>query len=89
MKPIPIKNMTIERLRVEYANLTGHIDLRDMHISQLQAENKELKAKLAYIDKHFTCPCDSKPSGCGDNPNELCGLKQIVIGKWTPPEVQE
>lgn len=53
-------------------------------MATLQAENKKLREGLAYIDKHFTCPCDSQPSGCGDSPNKLCGLKQIVIGRWNP-----
>ena len=25
----------------------------------------ELEGALEYIDKHFTCNCDSQPSGCG------------------------
>ncbi len=40
---------------------------------------KELEAAFAFIDKHFTCPCDSQPSGCGD---EICGFKRIVTGDF-------
>jgi hypothetical protein len=53
-----------------------------------ELERDKLKAGMEYIDKHFTCPCDSQPRGCGDEPKELCGLKQIVIGYWQPPALQ-
>ncbi len=54
--------------------------------------SEKAKADLAYIDKQFTCPCDSQPSGCGDNPKDLCRLKKIVTGRWHPvltPELEE
>ena len=55
----------------------------------LTEQNARYKGVLDYIDKHFTCPCDSQPSGCGDNPKELCGFKQIVIGHWLPQALED